>query len=333
MKIIAETAWHHKGDFDFMDRLTSALIDETKADYIKFHLLLNEKEYYRDDILKEINVKDLTFDKKQWDYFISKVVKSDKKPMLLLNDSESIEFGMSYSPELIEIHSVCLNDIHLLDALKSNIDSNVKIVLGVGGSSLYEIENAINTIQSENIVLMHGFQNYPTKYEDINLKKIKKIMNLFPNFEHGYADHSAWDELNNIAITLFGATLGMNYIEKHVTTAYGDKNYPDWNSAISIEMFNELINKLDTLEQCMGDGNLELNNAEKKYSIYGPMKKAAFYARNINKGELLEKDMINFKRSSLVSNMSQLDVISKLGTELIVDQKKDTLVLNEHFNK
>ncbi len=333
MKLIAETAWHHKGSFNFMDKLISALIDATNTDYIKLHFLLNEKEYFHDDILKETNVKDLTFDKEQWDYFLKKIAKSEKKVMLLLNDIDSIEFGMYYDPEIVEIHSVCLNDIHLLEALKSNIDSNTQVVLGIGGSTLYEVESAINTIQSNNIVLMHGFQNYPTLYEDINLKKIKKIIDLYPNFKHGYADHSAWNEKNNILITLFAASLGMEYIEKHVTTEYGNKNFPDWNSAISIEMFNNLENKLAILNKCMGNGKLELNSAEKEYSKYGPMKKAAFYKKNIKVGELLKKDMIEFKRSKLISNLSQIDVLNKMGSEIDSDQKKGDLVLNEHFKK
>ena len=33
--------------------------------------------------------------------------------MLLFNDKKSIEFGMKFDPEIVEIHSVCLNDIFI----------------------------------------------------------------------------------------------------------------------------------------------------------------------------------------------------------------------------
>ena len=71
-------------------------------------------------------------------------------------------------------------------------------------------------------------------------------MNLFPEFSFGYADHTAWNEPNNILITLMGAALGMDFIEKHVTNVYGKKRV-DWESTVSIDMFNEIADKLEIL--------------------------------------------------------------------------------------
>jgi N,N'-diacetyllegionaminate synthase len=109
-------------------------------------------------------------------------IKGSKDLMLLFNDKKSIDFGMKFNPKLIEIHSVCLNDIHLLEKLRANISKDQKVVLGIGGTDLYEIENAIETLKHDNIILMFGFQNYPTKYKDINLNKIRKIKQLYPDF-------------------------------------------------------------------------------------------------------------------------------------------------------
>ena len=49
-----------------------------------------------------------------------------------------------------------------------------KIVIGVGGCTVKEIEEAVKFFHLRDIVLMFGFQNYPTKYEDVNLLKIRK---------------------------------------------------------------------------------------------------------------------------------------------------------------
>ena len=46
-------------------------------------------------------------------------------------------------------------------------------------------------------------------------------MSLYPDLIHGHADHTSWDHEHNVLITLFGASLGMEYIEKHVTTHPG----------------------------------------------------------------------------------------------------------------
>ena len=192
------------------------------------------------------------------------------------------------------------------------------MVLGVGGSTLYEIENAIKILESGNIVLMHGFQNYPTNYADINFGKTKKIMQLYPKFKHGYADHTAWDNENNILITLFGASLGMDFIEKHVSTHTG-KARTDWQAAISIENFNELTKKLQIWETSFGNGLLELNEGEIAYSVFGPNKKAAILIRDVAKDEGLVMTDISFKRTGQVTDLSQLDIRKYIGKKFAKD--------------
>ena len=245
IKLIAETAWHHEGDFEFMLELINNII-KSKADIVKLHITLDLDEYMDVNHPAYETLKGWMFNTDQWTKIIGLIKDSKKELMLLFNDTKALKFGMKFDPQIVEIHSVCLNDIHLLDALKEEIKQNTSIVLGIGGSTLQEINNAIQILNHPNIVPMFGFQNYPTKYEDINFKKIKKIMNLYPKYAFGYADHTAWDEPNNELITLLGASLGMRYIEKHITTKHGLKRC-DWNSAISIKMFNKIHKQFNYL--------------------------------------------------------------------------------------
>jgi sialic acid synthase SpsE len=330
MKLIAETAWHHEGDFDFFKKLVTELVKDSKADFLKYHLTLDLEEYIdrKSSLFETLNNWMLTKD--QWTELIEYSIDGNKDIMLLLNDTSSIEFGMKFNPQMVEIHSVCLNDIHLLNCLKSNINKQQKIVLGIGGTDLYEIENAINILQHENIVLMFGFQNYPTKFEDINLNKMRKIMNLFPNFEYGYADHTAWDNTDNVLITLLGAAVGMSYIEKHVTNNYGIKRC-DWQAAVTIDMFNEIAEKLSLLNKVNGSGDIALNEGEQKYSIFGPMKKAAILFKDVKKGEKLSEELIVFKRTDEITNCSQLDILNFFGSEFSSDLVKDSILKKEHF--
>ena len=41
----------------------------------------------------------------------------------LLNDTKSVDFASKFNPEMIEIHSVCLNVPRLQSAIIENIDS------------------------------------------------------------------------------------------------------------------------------------------------------------------------------------------------------------------
>lgn len=330
IKLIAETAWHHEGDFDFLFALINTIIYQSKANFIKLHITLSLNEYMCKDHPSYNVLSKMMLKKAQWEKIINLIKESDKELMLLLNDIDAVEFGMSFSPKLVEIHSVCLNDIHLLNKLRHFINNETFVVLGVGGSTLYEIENSINQLNTSNIILMHGFQNYPTKYQDINFKKIRKIMALYPQFKHGYADHTTWDEPNNDFITCMGAALGIEYIEKHVTTIPG-KERLDWHAAVSIDYLNKIADYLEVLNKCEGSGLLEMNKGEEVYSTYGFMKKAAFINKALKKGHALTIDDVCFKRTGQKSEMSQLEIAKLFGKVAISDLESSIIIHKDMF--
>ena len=313
-----------------MKNLVSEIATKTNADIIKMHITLDMEEYMHPEHDAYKLLKPMLFKKDQWKELIKIARDNNKEIMLLLNDTKAIEFGLSFNPDYVEIHSVCLNDFFMLTKLKQDVSEKTKIILGVGGTSVDEIKHAINILNNSNIILMFGFQNYPTVYEDVNLNKIRSLMKLFSNFEYGYADHTAWDSEHNELITLLGAASGMKYVEKHVTTKYGEKRI-DWPAAISISMFNDLYKKINILNKLNGSGSLDMNKGESSYSIFGPMKKAAVFKKDIVRGSILSMDMIKFLRTKEVSDMSQLDVSKSIGKKIIKEVKKGTLLINKYF--
>jgi len=330
MNLIAETAWHHQGDYSFMKNLVSEIATKTEANIIKMHITLDFDEYMDSSHDAYALLKPWLFNKEQWIELIEIARINGKKIMLLLNDIEAIKFGLSFSPEYVEIHSTCLNDVFMLDELKKGLSPSTKVVLGVGGTSIDEIDHAIHYLKHSNILLMFGFQNYPTVYEDVNLNKIRRIMKLFDNFEYGYADHTAWDSVHNELVTLLGAASGMTYIEKHVTTHYGE-NRIDWPAAISIDMFNNLHKKIKVLDGLNGNGALSMNEGELNYSIFGPMKKAAVLKIDTSKGDTLTLGMIKFIRTKEVSDMSQVDVVKSIGKKINKNLENGAILMNKYL--
>ena len=45
IKLIAETAWHHEGDFAFMRDLVEEICENSLADIVKLHITLDLNEY------------------------------------------------------------------------------------------------------------------------------------------------------------------------------------------------------------------------------------------------------------------------------------------------
>ena len=249
--------------------------------------------------------------------------------MLLLNDTKAIEFASHHEPALVELHSVCLNVPRLQQRIKDTFNQETRLVVGVGGSTIEEVDYAVQAFTGYPLILMFGFQNYPTRYQDINLSKIRKIQSLYPDKIFGYADHTAWNEANNELITLAIAANEMSYVEKHVTTLYGQERC-DYSAAVSIELLNKLTEKIKVLAQIRGTGELGLNEAETKYSTYGLMKMAPVIKSNKKKGEELMLDDIHFSRTGQNSDLSQLNVLNKVGSVFKNDIDKDQ-VLNS-FN-
>ncbi len=315
IKLIAETAWHHEGDFSFMEDLIYKICEDSLADVVKMHITLDLDEYMSNDheAFNLLNSWMLTAE--QWERLISIVRDSGKELMLLVNDTVAIEFAAQFSPEYIELHSVCLNIRRLQCAILEKIHRTSKIVIGVGGCNIQEVDSAVQVFKDRFTILMFGFQNFPTKYEDVNLRKIRKIQALYANKEFGYADHTAWDEDNNELITLLVASNGMGFIEKHVTTVYGQDRC-DSSAAISIDMFNNIARKINLLRELNDNGSLELNHGEKLYSQYGPMKMAAMAIRDMKKEETLKESDMHFCRTSNTTDFSQIEMYSQIGKKL-----------------
>ena len=330
IKLIAETAWHHEGDYSFMKDLVSQLCETSSTEVIKMHVTLDFDEYMNKDHDAYSALKKWLFSEEQWDELIGIVQSSKKELMLLLNDTSAINFAAQYNPELVELHSVCLNVPRLQQTLLEKVDNKTKIVIGVGGCSLQEIDKAVDIFCQRDTILMFGFQNYPTKYADVNLKKIRKIQSLYSNKKYGYADHTAWNEQNNELITLLVSANGMSYIEKHVTIEYG-KERCDYSAAISIDMFESLAAKVKLLDSLNGDGSVLLNEGEQQYSKYGPMKMAGIAVRDLKKGEIVSVDDINFCRTSQLTDISQIELLDNIKNPLQKDVKINETFYHNHF--
>ena len=330
MKLIAETAWHHEGNFLFMKKLVSDIINKTNADIVKMHITLDFDEYMDSSHELYKKLKSMLFHKDQWNELISMVKESGKELMLIPNDSKAIEFAANYNPQFIELHSVWLNVPHLQNQILNRFNSEIKIVIGVGGCTLQEIESAIKIFKKMKIILMFGFQNYPTKYEDVNLSKIQKIQSSYPDKLFGYADHTGWNEPNNELITLLVSSNNMDFVEKHVTNAVGQERI-DSSAAISIEMFNSLSNKIKLFNKIKGNGLIDLNNGEKSYSTYGPMKMAALVNSDLNAGDIFSIKDIFFKRTKKTTDLSQVDIINLVGRKLVKKISKNEILNSSHF--
>lgn len=322
--IIGETAFHHQGDKDFLLRL----IDEAAnlgLPCIKFHLLL-EIESYMAANHKAINdLKKWIFHKEEWKEIIKTAHQKGLEVLALCNEPESAEFIMTEDLPVsgMELHATGLNDIFLLELAKQ---FNGTIVLGIGGSTIDEINYAINYLnqnEQKDILLMHGFQNYPTDPKEVNLLRGLKTAELF-DLPVGYADHTDPNDDNNALISATAFAMGFDVLEKHFTITHEPRI--DSQAAVSIKTMKQIIDYSETINLVTGSGKIEYSDSEKKYGDTGPMKKAIVAKKEIEKGEEITLENVWFKRTNESVYLKQNALPSILGLKANQNIPKDGIV-------
>ena len=118
------------------------------------------------------------------------------------------------------------------DLLEKVKNSKIKkFFLGIGGIDSKLINNVVNFFNRKKIILLNGFQGYPTGINNNNLNNIcylkkKYYKNKF--IDYGFADHESSSFSNTLMLSSLANGAGANYIEKHFTlseTSFSTPNF------------------------------------------------------------------------------------------------------------
>lgn len=323
--IIAETAYNHEGDLKYLYRTIDG-IAELGVNAIKFHLLLNLDSYMHTSHPEYTQFTGWIYSKEEWDGIIDYSRGKGLDIVALCDDVESIEYIIGHKKPIsaIELHATGLNDYFLLEAA---VKFERQVILGISGSPMDDIQYAVSFLKQKgktNVLLMYGFQSYPTSYSDINLSKMINIRDLF-NLPMGYTDHTAFDDPNNEIVSIMGAVMGFSVLEKHFTPDYG-KERIDYHSAVGKEQMLRIKELMKLALIAHGDGSLGMSQSELNYGNIGLMKKAIVSREDIHKGEKLSLDNLWFKRTGKTSNIRQSQLFQLVGLEAIRDIKAGEII-------
>ena len=152
-------------------------------------------------------------------------------------------------------------DINNLPLLKYMAQFNKPIVLSTGMANLGEIEQAVNTIESQGnkkIVILHCISIYPPDNKDINLNNIKMLQDVF-EYPVGFSDHTT-----GYSIPLASVALGTCIIEKHFTIDRSDGGV-DSDFSLEPNEFENLVVAIGKTQNILGS-ELELDENEQRFS-------------------------------------------------------------------
>ena len=211
-----------------------------------------------------------------------------------------------------KIHSADISNPNLIQFLAR---TKKPILLSTAGCLLNEVDEAIKSLAKipKEIALMHGFQGYPTKLDDINLLRISELKKKY-DLPVGLMDHVSGNSPMAINLPLIGIGMGATIIEKHITLDRSKKGL-DYYSAINPEEFRTLVSLIRMTEKSLGKSEFILSGNELLYRQNH--KKNPIARQFIKKGIKLNEKMFDFKRTKTKRSVSFYKFKGKLSSKNI----------------
>ena len=327
--IIAEAGVNHNGSLEIAFRLIDVAV-AAGADAVKFQTFKAEKfitmsahkaEYQKEttgadesqlEMVKKLEL-DETAHIRLHQYCQHKGIQFLSTPF----DLESIDLLSRLELEIFKIPSGEITNLpylRKLGALKK------RLIMSTGMADLGEIEDALDVLTEsgtplENITILHCNTEYPTPFEDVNLRAMLTIGHAF-GVAVGYSDHTS-----GIEVAVAAVALGAAVLEKHFTL---DRNLPgpDHNASLEPDELKAMVQAIRNIEKALGDGIKRPSPSEVKNKPIA--RKSLVASQPIKTGELFSAENIAAKRPGAgISPMRWNEVLGQVAQK---DYEKDDLI-------
>ena len=329
--IIAEAGVNHNGSIELAKKLVEKA-KEAGVDYIKFQTFKASKlvtkaakqaAYQQKNIGKEGDsqyqmLKKLELSPEEHEILIDYCHQLGIKFFSTAFDFDSIEYLHSLNLGLWKIPS---GEVTNYSFLKRIAAFNEPTILSTGMCDMEDVRAAVNALyknglSKENLILLHCNTEYPTPFEDVNLKAMDALRNEF-GVEVGYSDHT-----KGIEVPIAAVALGATVIEKHFTI---DRNMegPDHKASLEPDELKAMVSAIRNIEKAVGgDGTKHVSESEKKNIAIA--RKSIVAACDIKAGEVYTEQNLTVKRPG--NGVSPMRWEEVLGQKAKRDFNEDELI-------
>lgn len=309
--VAAEVGINHNGDMNLAFKTIDAAV-EAGADAVKF------QNYYTEDFIlsKDLKYKyvsgNMEVTESQFEMFKRYELNFEQlKQLKEYCDKKGVVFFSTPTSrrgidDLVRLNSPLLkNGSDLLvnhDVLQYMARTNIPTIISTGMATVAEVDEAVRVFEKaggKELIILHCISSYPTPDDEVNLKKIVSLQNVF-GYPVGFSDHT----FGTVA-AIGSVVLGSCFIEKHFTL---DKSLPGPDHHFSSDMLElkELIRGIRTIEKNLGTSRLAPTASEME-GRYG-FRLSCAISRDMEKGEVIDKSDIVFLRpaSGLNPNFAEI---------------------------
>ena len=336
--IIAEAGVNHNGSLEMAKQLVDKAV-EAGVDYVKFQTFKASKlvtksakqaEYQQKNIGKGEDsqyqmLKKLELSPEDHEILIAYCKERGIKFFSTAFDFDSIEYLHSLGLGLWKVPS---GEVTNYPFLKCIATYNEKTILSTGMCDMQDVRNAVealykNGLSKENLILMHCNTEYPTPFEDVNLRAMLALEDEF-KVEVGYSDHT-----KGVEVPIAAVALGATVIEKHFTL---DRTLPgpDHKASLEPDELKAMVSAIRNIEKAIGgDGTKHISESERKNMTIA--RKSIVAACDIKAGEVLTEQNLTVKRPG--NGVSPMCWEKVIGTKAKRDFSEDEIIEVEDKDK
>lgn len=329
--IIAEAGVNHNGSIELAKQLVDKAV-EAGVDYIKFQTFKASKLVTKAAKQAEYQQRNIGGQESSQYQMLKKLELTPEEHKVLIDychqlgikffstafDFDSIEYLHSLDLGLWKIPS---GEVTNYPFLKRIAAYNEKTILSTGMCDMDDVRAAVdalykNGLSKENLILLHCNTEYPTPFEDVNLKAMDALRKEF-GVEVGYSDHT-----KGIEVPIAAVALGATVIEKHLTL---DRNMegPDHKASLEPDELKAMVSAIRNIEKAVGgDGTKHVSESERKNIAIA--RKSIVAACDIKAGEVFTEQNLTVKRPG--SGISPMRWEEVLGMKAKRDFNEDELI-------
>ena len=231
----------------------------------------------------------------------------------------------------VRIYKIPSGEVTNLPFLKHVARKGKPVILSTGMCTLGEVENAVQTILSNQpavggdfpaLTLLHCTTSYPCQMDEVNLKAMLTLTEAF-KLPVGYSDHTL-----GIEVAIAAVALGASVIEKHFTI---DRSLsgPDHQASLEPSEFKNMVAAIRNVERVMGNGIKMPTQSEMQ--IMSAVRKSLVTTTRLRAGTVLTEAMIAIKRPG--TGISPEYVSKVIGMTLKKDKDADEVITWEDLKR
>lgn len=318
VEIIAEAAQGYFGDNVNRCMALVELSAAAGADGVKFQLVYADEictqDYKHYELFSSLRMED-----EQWRK-IANYCAELKIPLYLdIFGTRSLALAESLDVGGVKLHSTDLLNIPLMKELAAS--SIKRVILATGGSIAPEIVRAVDILKNKSLVLMHGFQGYPTENGDNQIARMNWLQKHFGEHEIGFADHVPEDDAARLWLSAVAIGAGAQVLEKHITRSVVLRD-EDHEAALGGDEFALYVANMRVAQSAfVGATDADdFGMTDSEHAYRKNMKKHVVARNDLEAGRVLNDNDLRLIRTMEQGNI-HFDVAALMGQKLRVSRR------------